>query len=444
MELLTLAVALASLTYALGALILGLPIPYRPLKRWGPRLMADAVAAMIIVSSLGILLWLSDKVMEIIGVTWGNFYDWMTVRFTVLLAVYGGLQYVSTLLRSSGLDILLPIVSGTVSAVSAALTGLRIIFFVALALQRLRYYFVILGSVFYSIPFRIGRSVGATMISIGLVAYIAMPALPLFVETFSPDVPGFSIPANHTIVVDVKDSVGTPIPYPLLELRDSGGEVEGVIVGDMYGRVVLGGGKDMLPPVFNYSIKVGFLGYYFDTVPGFITELSNGSTIVVPNLVYSAGVGVLIHSIIMEVVSNEPGEIRLRVVTVLASPEVLVTKVAYITDVGVHIGNVTYGCQWVRSYWLDIPLDTCQVTGLEPGDMLSIDYLPGPYPGPNIREKRIVYGDSVEEMVESLTTYAAAVLYRELVLPAMYMGVVASLTAAAARVLGGSIRLLPR
>ena len=444
MELLTLAVALASLTYALGALILGLPIPYRPLKRWGPRLMADAVATMIIVSSLGILLWLSDKVMEIIGVTWGNFYDWMTVRFTVLLAVYGVLQYVSTLLRSSGLDVLIPIVSGTVSAVSAALTGLRLIFFVALALQRLRYYFVVLGSVFYSIPFRIGRSVGATMISIGLVAYIAMPALPLFVEAFSPDVPGLSMPSNQTFVVNVKDSVGTPVPYPLLELRSSRGEVEGMIVGDMYGRVILGGGKDMLPPTFNYSVRVGFLGYYFDTVPSFITELSNDSTIVIPNLVYYAGVGVLTRGVMMDVVRDEPGKIRLRVVAVLTSPEVLVTKVAYIRDASVRVGNGTYECQWIRSYWLDIPLDTCQITGLEKGDMLSIDYLPGPYPGPNIREKRIVYGDSVEEMVESLTTYAAAVLYRELVLPAMYMGVVASLTAAAARVLGGSMRLLPR
>ncbi len=444
MELLTLAVALASLTYALGALILGLPIPYRPLKRWGPRLMADAVATMIIVSSLGILLWLSDKVMEIIGVTWGNFYDWMTVRFTVLLAVYGVLQYVSTLLRSSGLDVLIPIVSGTVSAVSAALTGLRLIFFVALALQRLRYYFVVLGSVFYSIPFRIGKSVGATMISIGLVAYIAMPALPLFVEAFSPDVPGLSMPSNQTFVVNVKDSVGTPVPYPLLELRSSRGEVEGMIVGDMYGRVILGGGKDMLPPTFNYSVRVGFLGYYFDTVPSFITELSNDSTIVIPNLVYYAGVGVLTRGVMMDVVRDEPGKIRLRVVAVLTSPEVLVTKVAYIRDASVRVGNGTYECQWIRSYWLDIPLDTCQITGLEKGDMLSIDYLPGPYPGPNIREKRIVYGDSVEEMVESLTTYAAAVLYRELVLPAMYMGVVASLTAAAARVLGGSMRLLPR
>ncbi len=444
MELLTLAVALASLTYALGALILGLPIPYRPLKRWGPRLMADAVATMIIVSSLGILLWLSDKVMEIIGVTWGNFYDWMTVRFTVLLAVYGVLQYVSTLLHSSGLDVLIPIVSGTVSAVSAALTGLRLIFFVALALQRLRYYFVVLGSVFYSIPFRIGKSVGATMISIGLVAYIAMPALPLFVEAFSPDVPGLSMPSNQTFVVNVKDSVGTPVPYPLLELRSSRGEVEGMIVGDMYGRVILGGGKDMLPPTFNYSVRVGFLGYYFDTVPSFITELSNDSTIVIPNLVYYAGVGVLTRGVMMDVVRDEPGKIRLRVVAVLTSPEVLVTKVAYIRDASVRVGNGTYECQWIRSYWLDIPLDTCQITGLEKGNMLSIDYLPGPYPGPNIREKRIVYGDSVEEMVESLTTYAAAVLYRELVLPAMYMGVVASLTAAAARVLGGSMRLLPR
>ncbi len=444
MELLTLAVALASLTYALGALILGLPIPYRPLKRWGPRLMADAVATMIIVSSLGILLWLSDKVMEIIGVTWGNFYDWITVRFTVLLAVYGVLQYVSTLLRSSGLDVLIPIVSGTVSAVSAALTGLRLIFFVALALQRLRYYFVVLGSVFYSIPFRIGKSVGATMISIGLVAYIAMPALPLFVEAFSPDVPGLSMPSNQTFVVNVKDSVGTPVPYPLLELRSSRGEVEGMIVGDMYGRVMLGGGKDMLPPTFNYSVRVGFLGYYFDTVPSFITELSNGSTIVIPNLVYYAGLGVLTRGVMMDVVRDEPGKIRLRVVAVLTSPEVLVTKVAYIRDASVRVGNGTYECQWIRSYWLDIPLDTCQITGLEKGNMLSIDYLPGPYPGPNIREKRIVYGDSVEEMVESLTTYAAAVLYRELVLPAMYMGVVASLTAAAARVLGGSMRLLPR
>lgn len=444
MELLTLAVALASLTYVLGALILGLPIPYRPLKRWGPRLMADAVATMIIVSSLGILLWLSDKVMEIIGVTWGSFYDWMTLRFTVLLAVYGGLQYVSTLLRSSGLDVFLPIVSGTVSAVGAALTGLRLIFFAALALQRLRYYFVVLGSVFYSIPFRIGRSVGATMISIGLVAYIAMPALPLFVEAFSPDVPGLSMPSNQTFVVNVKDSVGTPVPYPLLELRSGGGEVEGVIVGDMYGRVVLGEGKDMLPPTFNYSVRVGFLGYYFDTVPSFVTELSNDSTIAIPNLVYYAGVGVLTRGVMMNVVRDEPGKIRLRVVAVLASPEVLVTKVAYITDADVSVDNVTYECQWVRSYWLDIPLDTCQVTGLDAGDTLSIDYLPGPYPGPNIREKRIVYGDSVEEMVESLTTYAAAVLYRELVLPAMYMGVVASLTAAAARVLGGSMRLLPR
>ncbi len=444
MELLTLAVALASLTYAIGALIFGLPIPYRPLKRWGPRLMADAVAAMIIVSSLGILLWLSDRVMEIVGVTWGNFYDWIAVRFTVLLAVYGGLQYVSTLLRSSGLEVFLPIVSGTVSAVSAALTGLRLIFFVALALQRLRYYFVVLGSVFYSIPFRIGRSVGATMISIGLVAYIAMPALPLFVEAFSPEVPGLSIPSNQTVIVSVKDSVGTPIPYPLLELWNSGGEVEGVIVGDMYGRVILGGGKDMLPPTFNYSVKAGFLGYYFDTVPGFITEFSNGSTLVIPNLVYSSGVGVLTRGVMMEVVENDPGLIRLRVVAVLTSPEVLVTKVAYISDIDVRVDNATYVCQWVRSYWLDIPLDTCQVMALKQGATLSVYYLPGPYPGPSVREKRIVYGDSVEEVMESLATYAAAVLYRELVLPAMYMGVVASLTAAAARVLGGSIKLLPR
>ncbi len=444
MNLLTLAVALASLTYALGALILGLPIPYRPLKRWGPRLMADAVVTMIIVSSLGILLWLSDKVMEIIGVAWGSFYDWITVRFTLLLAVYGGLQYVSTLLRSSGLDVFLPIVSGTVSAVGAALTGLRLIFFVALALQRLRYHFVVLGSVLYSVPFRIGRSVGATMISIGLVAYIAMPALPLFVDAFSPDVPGLAIPSNQTIIIYVKDSVGNSLPYPLLELRDSGGEVEGVILGDMYGRIILGGGKDVLPPTFNYSVRIGFLGYYFDTVPGYITESSNNSVVIIPNLVYKGGVGVLAHGVMMNVLADEPGRIRMRAVAILASPEILITKVAYISYAEVSINNDSYDCQWVRTYWMDIPLDTCQVTVLSRGDVLTIDFISGPYPGPSVREKRIVYGDSVEELVESLTTYAAAVLYRELVLPAMYMGVVASITAAAARVIGGSMRLLPR
>lgn len=444
MELLTLAVALASLTYAVGALILGLPIPYRPIKRWGPRLMADAIGTIVLVSSLGILLWLSDRIMSMLGISWGEFYDWMAVRFTVLLAVYGGLQYASTLLKSSGLDVFIPIVSGTVSAVSAALTGLRVIFFVALALQRLRYYFIVLGSVFYSIPFRIGRSVGATMISIGLVAYVAMPALPLFVGAFSPDVPGLNIPSNTSIVISVKDSVGNPIPYPLLELRNRSGEVEGMIVGNLYGEVVLGKGKDVLPPTFNYSVRVGFLGYYFTPVPDFITESSNGTTLILPNLIYHSGLGVLTQGAIMKVVKDEPGKIKLKVLATIGSSEVLVTKVAFITKAEVNVSNSTYACKWIRSYWLDIPLDTCRITGFERGDTVTVSYIPGPYPGPNVREKRIVYGDSVEEIIESLTTYAAAVLYRELVLPAMYMGIVASLTAAAARVLGGSMRLLPR
>ena len=196
-EILFYAQLLSSLSYSIGTLLYALPIPVYGIKKWGPILIKDSIYVAVWTLIDTVVLSFARHILHMLGVHWGSYFNWL---FQVENYNINAFLILKTILT----------VASFVSINYAPLTlfsfllSISVSYFEFLDMISLMIYqyvgiFVAIGILLMSLPFRIGRSIGASFIATSLVFYVGLPYLPTFLTELDLNILNLHIPANPDI-----------------------------------------------------------------------------------------------------------------------------------------------------------------------------------------------------------------------------------------------------
>ncbi len=434
---LLIAIDLAMLTYALGVLMWTLPIPYRGVKVWGPRLIADAAMAAVLASSVYLIMYAGDYLLRVLGVNWPSFYDWLTELTATLTSVFAGLTYASSLVRSTPYSFISRPLAVAASFFATSFTSLKMIYLLSSFIYVYREKLASLGVVLYALPFRVGKSAGSFLIAASIVMYVGFPLMPSFVSAFQSISNQMNLGLGKEYRYEVVDLNWNPIPYPIMKFyTDRGREhLVGEVLGDRAGSVVIGGSKDALPRIFHLYTTIGFAGFEFVPTPESVTSNSSFLLLRVPSLLLSAGSAIVIPAkTVIEGWGNHGGEAY---VVVKESPEGGILIVDWGGNASILIDGEAVGCAWSLDNWNSLKLRICNVKVGQGRHNITLSSNKARYDKPRIEEKRLVYLDSVMDVMSSILATSVSYLYITVFLPGAYLGLLTSVSAGLSRALGG-------
>ncbi|MCS7098861.1 MAG: hypothetical protein NZ925_00755, partial [Sulfolobales archaeon] len=261
MELLSLAYTLSLLTYSLGALLYGSPIPVKSVKKWGVLMMYDGLSSAVLISTYSLLLKLGDYLLEVLGASWTYFITWLTGRTTTLVTSYLAMQSIAAVLKASGADVLLEFLKHISNLVATSLAAIKMVYLISIVIYNLRDKILALGVLLYSTPLRIGKSVGAAMIAISIVYYVGLPLMPSFAYIFETSLPSVITEKYGGLDGVVVDALGKPIPYPVVRLYKNSVNPVTSVVGGKEGKFSIGPPHGLLPRGEVFEFEVVFMGY---------------------------------------------------------------------------------------------------------------------------------------------------------------------------------------
>jgi hypothetical protein len=175
---------LAILTFYLGVLIYSLPIPLSNLKRWAPRLIADAFYIMALLFSISSIARFSEAIQSLLGGSWEFFLSYMKASIffrTQLLVFLGTINGIITQFKF--LLGLTRLISMIIRVISASLYAFTIMYAIATFVRYSFWSLIALGLALMAIPFRIARNAGAFLIAFALVFNTALPLYIQFTKT---------------------------------------------------------------------------------------------------------------------------------------------------------------------------------------------------------------------------------------------------------------------
>jgi hypothetical protein len=405
-------------------------------------MMYDGIASAILVSAYGLVIKLGDHLLSIVGADWGNFTIWLTSRTGVLASMYLLLQSLGTVLKASGAEVLLEILKHAGALLATALTAIKTVYIISMVIYSLRDKILSIGVLLYSLPFRVGRSVGATLIAASLIYYIGLPLMPAFATIF--EAPPVAMPSSGlgSIRGRVVDSLGNPLPNAVVELYGSGAvEPDVVVVADTSGRFYVGPPYDVMTEGTAFTSSVVFMGYRFTPDPSYLKVPWEGS-LRVYNLVY-AGQGLALSLIGVFYVGNvsRVGDGLLLDMEVLSeTASVTILKLSAVNVSSIAVNGEDLQCSWGEFTWAGITVEECFVNLNRGTYTIELKYLGTEYPRPAITEKHYVGTADVLDYLISLQTIAISYVYSYLLLPAAYLTILSASTYALSKFLGGGMR----
>lgn len=453
-SLLELSYYLAFLNYIIGSLLLGSPLPFPGLKRFGASMMKDAVASFIMITGFWIILSLIYFIQSIIGASPGDLEIWFSIQlFNItekLVALKLLIFSINPILRS----LIDPIVSVASSLLTTSLTSLLILRILYSIISQKGAILIALGILFYSIPLGIFKRAGSLLISFVVVFIIALPAMPSFINLI------------YTSLSSGSTSEGslTPVAYPRIVVRDYSGESLSYAYVKLYSSEDLntliaayqadrngiidlrsiGGG---LPIGKNLSAEIELYGWRLSSDSKFSLDencLYTTCTISIktPNILISEAPYILIHNIYYLVsysyskqAGNGEGFIALNITT--SSPDTLyitfprTTQIIYVEKNGVNISpDEIYAWNWygVSGYSYKISLDeglnivTIRYTYTEP-----------PIPTPSITPYQS--NTANPNLLESFLSDAVVTLIITTLMPAIYLTLIIMAANALSRII---------
>ncbi|WP_054836854.1 DNA import protein CedA [Metallosphaera hakonensis] len=207
-EFLAIAQDLAALTYFIGALVMALPIPLYGLKKWGPRLIADGLYSSILVNLYEVFLSITLEIGNMLGANWSYYITWLYSVLAAELQVYVNIR--SIYLGVSSIPYLNPL-AGPVTLFLSIVSAFASVTGTLIVISQLIYnnvgLIIILGILFMSLPFRIGRSIGGSLIGFAIVFYIGLPLLPSFLNMFGVDVLNVLFSSNDSISLLITQAI---------------------------------------------------------------------------------------------------------------------------------------------------------------------------------------------------------------------------------------------
>ena len=186
------ATLLATLTYTLGGLFYILPIPIHGVKKWGPAMIKDGIYATVWIALYKFIFDIAASIMNLLNISWGNYILTLEAEQIIIGAAY---IFLSTVLSLEnffdnipGLETIISIIGDKqfikqlAASLGSALQFLGVLFAFSTLIEFATPFFVALGILFMSLPFRIGKKIGALLVAFSLVFYIGLPFLPSFVN----------------------------------------------------------------------------------------------------------------------------------------------------------------------------------------------------------------------------------------------------------------------
>lgn len=186
-EMLILSSSLSSLTYTIGTLLIGLPIPIGSLKRWGIKLINDGIYANIWVNLYGALSSISIDIQNWLGASWSNYFNWLNNMLVTEVDLYL-LVKSAYLMAVASLDPALQSLLSPLSFISSVISGIISLTATLMVISNVIYNYVplfaALGILLLSLPFRVGRGIGGSLIAFSIIFWSALPYLPNFLDIF--------------------------------------------------------------------------------------------------------------------------------------------------------------------------------------------------------------------------------------------------------------------
>lgn len=438
---------MAILTYNLGVVIYVLPVPIKSIKKWGVNMMYDAISAAILISSFSLMTNLTNYILNLLGASWSSFFTWISSRAALIFAIFSSLTYIGGLLRNPLLGILTSPINIVLGYLSAALSAIKALLFLGSFIQEYYRHIILLGILLYSLPFRIGKSAGAYLISFALVFFICMPLMPAFVETFQQVTPPVDKAESIEISGYVVDSLGNPVANIVLNLHDNNNVLMCSILTDHVGRYILGGGYDALPRNFNYTVSLELYGFTLYAIPEVISD-SLCSTrpkcnlnISAPGLIIGPSSKIAIlrtHTVNVVKADVNENAIKLTLHSFTDANDLLIVypESTVIKSIFVNYNEIT--CSYNHGYeWYGIKVSMCRLEVNKGIIDITIDYEGVRPPKPSINEKRIVVLEDLTTIIINLLTLSMGFIFSLVFLPSLYLTLLLSISASLARLLGG-------
>ncbi len=187
---------IASLTYSLGTLFYGSPIPITSFKRFGHKMILDAIYADIWVNLFFFIINIINQIQSSLGYSWSIFY--LDIGMLNLQLIYTinafKLWYVSLSALVSYIrfptyliNVLGPLLQ-YISFLTDILFSLAIYLEFGIFIEGSYMTLIAIGVLLMSLPFRMGKGIGGYLIGFAIVFYIGFPYLPVLISGASPSV----------------------------------------------------------------------------------------------------------------------------------------------------------------------------------------------------------------------------------------------------------------
>lgn len=450
-DVLSVAYYLAFLTFYLGVLIYALPIPWRGLKSWAPRLIGDSILAIIMITLYIAIVGSTDYLLGLLGGSWDAFWSWVksalafasTMKALVVIVLAAAKAVNASWVLSS---ITWPIdrVVNLVIITVATLSG------IGWLVSTYRDLLIALGIALLSLPLRIGRGAGAWLIAFSVVFYIGLPNLPVF-STWLIEAPhsqedfGFAI-AKASVV----DYEGLIVGYGVLVLSTTSGDTVSIYpIEDGVVKGKLGPGYISFPSNTSIYAMLEVDGVWLPLEPYPITLGGTGSrglveslNLTAVNLVYSDGLLVVFTSSSRVTASVEViGEGSVVINTVSGREYYVEVRYPHGCNVSVeHNAARVEGGGWK---WRGVEGKYLRLHGEGPMTIM-LSYSGSCNPGFEEPEAKDYLLDA-----KGVSSLLSPGLIRDTILyyitvPLMYNLMLASIAYAVARLLGGRERIMPR
>ncbi|GAB6148501.1 hypothetical protein [Stetteria hydrogenophila] len=450
-DVLSIAYYLALLTFSTGVLIYALPLPWRSVKSWAPRLIGDSIYAVALISTYLVILKFTDYLLGLLGGSWDTFWSWVssavgfiTALKTLVVTILAAARALQASWVVSSITWPIDRVANLVLVTAATLSGLGWL------VSNYRDILIALGIVLLSLPLRIGRWAGAWLIAFAIVFYIGLPLLPAF-SAWLAQPPSEGARFNFTVAsVNLLDTTGGRVDSGVLRLSlTPGGDPIGVYpVEDGIVDGKLGPGRVSLPsntPIYA-SLELDGLLLPLAPYPFTVEEsgiLAPGPTLnlTAVNLAYSDGLLAVVTSSSMVSVALEVEGGNVTIYT--WAPQEYYVDVRYPEGCVVNVSHTAVAVEEGSWEWRGVKGKTLRLHS-DGAMALTLSYSGSCSPDfkkPEARDYLLdVWG--ITSLINS-ETIASIILYY-ITLPIMYNLTLASLAYGLARVLGGRERFMPK
>lgn len=177
---------IAMFTFYLGVLLYALPIPWPPLKRWAPRLLADSILAAGLSIAFYSLLEASDYIARLLGGSWPLFYTWYRESLGSLLSMKAFIFIVESITGQLPFgDAVRVVLRPLDRVVDVGLFVAGWIGAITYIVQDFGKALAAIGVALISVPFRISRGAGAWLLSFILVFNVGLQVMPSFLSSIA-------------------------------------------------------------------------------------------------------------------------------------------------------------------------------------------------------------------------------------------------------------------